>query len=107
MRFSTFNTNHISDLDESAVTSSIYGRQYHKQLPVNNDLDGMAISQKANISKPNFTKGNLPMSSSTGLKRSRSHESVLQSLMSTDARLEIAKKEDSKVCRISVPLMYS
>ena len=67
----------------------------------------MAISHKENDLKPNSTIGKLPISSSTGLKRSRSHESVLQSLISIDASLELAKKEDSKVCRISVPLMYS
>ena len=107
MRFSAFNTNNISDLDESAVTSSHYGRQYHEQPTVNNDLDIMAIRHQGNISKTNSDLGQLPGRSSIRLKRPRSYESGLKSFVSFDASSELSKKEDSKVCRIRVPLMYS
>ena len=65
----------------------------------------MAISHKANTLKANSTIGKVPISSTIGLKRSRSHESGLQSFVSIGGSLELAKEEDSNVCGIRVPLM--
>ena len=96
----TYDSNHISDMDESAVTLHLYERQFHEKLPLNNDLDDMAKTHKGNISKHNSFIGKLHDSSSKWLKRSRSHESVLQTCTSIVGPLELEKDEKLRVCRL-------
>ena len=96
----TYDSNHISDMDESAVTLHLYERQFHEKLPLNNDLNDMAKTHKGNISKHNSFIGKLHDSSSKWLKRSRSHESVLQTCTSIVGTLELEKDEKMRVCRL-------
>ena len=96
----TYDSNHISDMDESAVTSPLYERRYYEKLPLNNDLNDMAKTHKGNISKHNSFIGKLYDSSSKWLKRSRSHESVLKTCTSILGTLELEKDEKMRVCRL-------
>ena len=87
-------------MDESAVTLHLYERQFHDKLPLNNDLDDMAKTHKGNISKHNSFIGKLHDSSSKWLKRSRSHESLLQTFTSIVGTLELKRDEKLRVCRL-------
>ena len=87
-------------MDESAVTLPLYEGQYYEKSPLNNDLDDMAKTHKGNISKHNSFIIKLHDSSSKWLKRSRSHESVLQTCTSIVGPLELEKDEKLRVCRL-------
>ena len=96
----TYNSNHISDMGKSVLTLPLNETQYYEKLPLNNDLDDMAETHKGNISKPNSSIGKLHDSSSNWLKRSRSHESVLQTFTSIVGTLELERDKRLRVCRL-------
>ena len=96
----TYNSNHISDMGKSVLTLPLFETQYYEKLPLNNDLDDMAETHKGNISKPNSSIGKLHDSSSNWLKRSRSHESVLQTFTSIVGTLELERDKRLRVCRL-------